>query len=358
VAERADLDLVVHLGDYIYEYGTAEYGEIRDYEPAHEILSLADYRTRYSQYRRDADLQECHRQHPMVAVWDDHEVADNAWAMGASNHSSSTEGPFADRMAAAYQCYAEWMPLREGAEGIVYRSLAFGELLHLVMLDTRIVGREQQLDSVMDPALDDPERQLLGATQEAWLEGELGNSAQWKLLGQQVMVAQLYLGENPLNLDQWDGYPAARGRLLDMIREHAPTNVVILTGDIHSSWAFEVAEDPFGPDYDPVSGSGAVAVELVTPSITSPGFPIDSATQFMQTHPHLKWGNLVDHGYVLLDVTPERLQASWWLVADVTIPEGGAESVAAAWSIADGSVHLTEDAAPAPPRDNPPPLAP
>lgn len=359
VAERADLDLVVHLGDYIYEYGTDEYGSVRPYEPANEILSLADYRARYSQYRRDADLLECHRQHPMVAVWDDHEVADDSYEAGAGNHDPATEGTFDERKANATRAYAEWMPFREGAEGVLYRSLAFGELVHLIMLDTRHAGRVAQVASAFDEeALADPSRQLLGADQEAWLAGELAKPGQWKLLGQQVMVAQIRLGANPLNLDQWDGYPAARQRLFDMLREHTPTNAVILTGDIHSSWAFEVADDPFGPDYDPASGAGAVAVEFVAPSVTSPGFPADTADDFMVTHPHLKWGNLVDHGYVVLDVTPERLQASWWIVADVESQAGGAETFVQAWSVNDGVVHLLADPTAADPVPDPPAPAP
>jgi len=359
VAERTDLDLVVHLGDYIYEYGSGEYGDIREYEPAHEILTLADYRARYSQYRRDPDLQECHRQHPMVAVWDDHEVADDAWAGGAENHTEASEGAFADRKAAARQAYVEWLPIREGAEGIVYRSFAFGDLVALIMLDTRNAGRDQQVPSAFDTeALEDPARQLLGAAQEAWLAEQLDHDAAWTLIGQQVMVAQLRLGENPLNLDQWDGYPAARQRLFDLLREHTPTDAVVLTGDIHSSWAFELADDPFGPDYDPSTGAGAVAVEFVAPSVTSPGFPADTADQFMTTHPHLKWGNLVDHGYVVLDVTQDRLQASWWLVDDVTSPEGGAERFAAAWSVVRGTVALLSDAEPAPPPAESPAPAP
>ena len=359
VAERADLDLVVHLGDYIYEYGSGEYGDVRPYEPTYEILSLEDYRARYSQYRRDADLQECHRQHPMVAVWDDHEYADNAWNGGAENHTEGGEGAFADRKNVAAQAYAEWLPHREGAAGIIYRSLAFGDLVQLIMLDTRIVGRQQQAASFDDvDIVDDPDRQLLGATQEAWLEGELGSTAQWKLLAQQVMVAQLRLGDTPLNVDQWDGYPAARQRLLDMIRQQSPTNTVVLTGDIHSSWAFELADDPFGPDYDPSTGAGAVAVEFVVPAVTSPGFPGNGIASFLETHPHLRWGNLVERGYVVLDVTTDRLQASWWQVADVSVTSGGNETFAAAWSVNDGTVALVEDIEPAAPRDDAPALAP
>jgi alkaline phosphatase D len=227
----------------------------------------------------------------------------------------------------------------------------------LIMLDTRNAGRDQQVASAFDTeALEDPARQLLGPAQEAWLAEQLDHDAAWTVIGQQVMVAQLRLGENPVNLDQWDGYPAARKRVFDLLREHTPTDVVVLTGDIHSSWAFELADDPFGADYDPSTGAGAVAVEFVAPSVTSPGFPADTADQFMTTHPHLKWGNLVDHGYVVLDVTADRLQASWWLVDDVTSPEGGAERFAAAWAVVRGTVALQSDAEPAtPPAESPAP---
>lgn len=358
IAARADLDFVVHLGDYIYEYGSGEYGDIRPYEPEHECLSLADYRQRYAQYRRDPDLQECHRQHPMIAVWDDHEIADNAWSDGAVNHMPTTEGSFAERKAAAEQAYAEWIPYREGMAGILYRTLAFGELVQLILLDTRNAARDQQLPSITDPSYDDDARQLLGATQEAWLAEQLAEPATWRLVGQQVMMAQLHVGENPINLDQWDGYPAARERFFAMVREHAPTNLAVLTGDIHSSWAFDLAEDPFGPDYDAATGEGSLAVEFVVPSITSPGFPSDTASVFMQSNPHLRWGNLVDHGYVVVDVTRARVQASWWLVDDITDPDAGKERFAAAWSLADGTSHLVEDAEAAEPIADAPAPAP
>lgn len=347
IGERADLELVIHLGDYIYEYGNGEYGELRTYEPATEIVMLADYRQRYAQYRRESALQECHRQHPMVVVWDDHESANNSWSGGAENHSSD-EGDWETRKAVAYQAFAEWLPIREGAEGIVYRSLAYGELLQIIMLDTRIIGRDEQ--PTVDE-IDDPARQLLGAEQEAWLEGELGTTAQWKLIAQQVMVAPLQLSEGvAFNLDQWDGYPAARQRFYDMIRD--VPGVVVLTGDIHSSWAFELNDDPFGGGGDPF------AVEFVGPSITSPGFPGNTAAAFMETHPHMRWGELVSHGYMLLDITPARIQCSWWFVDSVESETSGVESFASAWRVDAGSAVLTEDLSPAPPIDGAPELAP
>ena len=225
MAERADLDFVVHLGDYIYEYGNGEYGELRTYEPPTEIISLSDYRTRYAQYRREVQLQDCHRQHPMIVVWDDHETANNSYRDGAENHSMD-EGDWEQRKADAYQAFAEWLPIREGMPGIIYRALPYSDLLHLIMLDTRIVGREVQVPS--PDVADDPARHLLGPQQEMWLEGQLGQGGQWKLIGQQVMVAQLRAGEIPFNSDQWDGYPDAQQRFLDMIA--GVDDVVVITG--------------------------------------------------------------------------------------------------------------------------------
>ncbi|MCR9166494.1 MAG: alkaline phosphatase D family protein [Nannocystaceae bacterium] len=357
IAARADLDLVVHLGDYIYEYGDGEYGELRGYEPPTEIVSLQDYRARYAQYRRETDLQELHRQHPVVAVWDDHESADNAYRDGAGNHQEITEGEWEDRKAAAARVYAEWMPMREGDAAVIYRALPYGDLMHLVMLDTRVVGRDEQPDDVTDPdLLDDPDRELLGMEQEAWMMNEISSStAQWKIVGQQVVMAEVILGENPFNVDQWDGYRAARGRFYDMAE--AAGNVVVLTGDIHSSWAFDLARDPSG-SYDPADGTGSVGVEFVTPAVASPGFPFDAADALLSTNPHLRWTDLDQRGYVVVDVDTERVQASWWFVSDIESPSGGDESLGAVWSVADGSNHLVEDDDPAEPPANPPPLAP
>lgn len=357
VAERADLDLVIHLGDYIYEYGVGEYGDVRTYEPAHEIVTLDDYRTRYDQYRRDADLQELHRQHPVAAVWDDHESTNNSYKDGAQNHTPDTEGSWDERKAIAYQVYAEWMPLREGAAGIIYRALAYGDLVHLMLLDTRLIGRDAPPEDVTNPELlDDPSRQLLGAEQESWLSAELSAStAHWRLVGQQVVMSELLLGANPINPDQWDGYRAARQRFFDMAKE--ATNVVVLTGDIHSSWAFDLAEDPDG-DYSPGSGTGSVGVEFVVPGVTSPGLGFDAAAIVMAANPHLQWVELESRGYVVLDVDEARVQASWWFVADVTTPEGGEESLAAVWATYEGTNYVVEEAEAAPPLADPPPPAP
>lgn len=363
IAARADLDAVIHLGDYLYEYGTNQFGSVRPCEPSHEIVTLADYRTRHAQYKRDPDLQEAHRQHPFITVWDDHESANNAWKDGAQNHQSN-EGDWGARKAAAQRAYAEWMPIREQEGGRIWRKLAWGDLVDLVMLDTRLWGRTASLPGLAGPApAEVPGVTLLGDDQAAWLEEQItGSTARWKVLAQQVMVANLILMPGTVvNYDQWHGYPASRRRLLEFLRMRAAGDVVVLTGDIHSSWANELVFDPADrAAYDPDAGKNALAVEFVTPGITSPGLPpsFNQTVENARPHnPHLRWFDLVRQGYLVVDVTPARTQAAWFLFANVQGPIAG-EAFAAAWSVAIGNTRLAQDAEAAPAVAPAPPLAP
>jgi alkaline phosphatase D len=354
VAARNDLDAVIHLGDYIYEYATGDYGDVRAYEPGHEILTLADYRTRHSQYKRDPELQAAHRQHPFIVIYDDHETADNSYKDGAANHDPAAEGNWAERKAAALQAYFEWMPIRESADRRIFRKLAYGTLVDLLMLDTRLWARSKQ--ATTDPAgpvpPPDPSRTLLGDEQAAWLEQQLsGSTATWKLLGQQVMVGNLIIAPGALaNLDQWQGYPESRLRLINFLQGSAVRDVIVLTGDIHSSWANEIVIDPNDTaEYDPATGRGSVAVEFVTPAVTSPGLVgfegvIAMARPF---NPHIRWFDPTLRGYVILDITPERTQSAWFHFDDITRPTPGNESFASAWSVQAGSTRLVEESQPA-----------
>ena len=359
VAERPDLDAVIHLGDYIYEYGSGSYGDVRDYEPPHEIVTIEDYRLRHSQYKRDPDLQELHRQHPVIAIWDDHEVADNSWDEGALNHDPATEGSYADRKTAAQRAYSEWMPIRTSDPSKIWRKLAFGDLADLILLDTRLWARDVTTDVIAGPAPPlDPTRTLLGDDQAVWLEQQIGESAaRWKLIGQQVMITNLYLNADTLvNEDQWMGYPASRERLLNYLRTSAAEDVIILTGDIHTSWAAELAINPNDPvEYDPTTGDGAVGVEFVAPAITSPGLDmfesiVASAQPF---NPHVRYFNLTLQGYIILDVTHERTQAAWFLYDDITQPDTAMQTATAAWSVQTGQTRLMEDAEAAAPGQAP-----
>ncbi len=357
---RTELDAVLHLGDYIYEYADGGYAnpvmldQGRHVDPAHEIVSLEDYRTRYGLYRSDPDLQAVHQAHPFICVWDDHEITNNTWKEGAENHNPE-EGDFAARRLAAIQAFHEWLPIRPQAsleEGIIYRSFDFGDLASLIMLDTRLVGRDEQLSHDMNidtlrSRLASQTRTIMGEAQEQWLEQELARSAAagipWQLVGQQLLMGKLNVpqfadedfdpaqrdavlngrygmlrtrGQQglPYNLDAWDGYPANRRRALDAFASHA-ANVVVLAGDTHSSWAFNLAADDGAP----------VAVEIGTPSVTSPGFEnflplpeeqVVSAT--LQASPELVYMKPLGRGWVALEVTPAQVNASWHFVSSVT----------------------------------------
>ena len=353
-------DAVLHLGDYIYEYAQGGYANPlmlelgRNVQPENEIVSIEDYRMRYGLYRTDEDLQAAHQNHPFICVWDDHEITNNTWQTGAENHNEG-EGAFDARRRAAIQAYHEWLPIRgQGTleEGIIYRSFEFGDLATLIMLDTRLVGRDQQLSHEMNidtlrSRLADKQRSIMGATQEDWLASELQRSAQagkpWQIVGQQLLMGKLFppqvsdeeldptqreaiLGGRygmlrtrgrqglPLNLDAWDGYPENRSRTLQAFREHA-NNVVVLAGDTHSSWAFDLHADD----------NQIVAVEFGTPSVTSPGFEnflalpegrLEEAT--LQASPELKYMKANGRGWVELDVQRDKVRATWHFVSTIT----------------------------------------
>ncbi len=388
IAERADLDFVVHLGDYIYEYGSGDYGDVRPYEPSHEIVSLADYRQRHAQYKRDTDVQALHRQHALVAIWDDHEFANDAWSGGAANHTEGAEGMWTARVAAALQAYYEWMPVRRvdpNEPRRNNRSFVCGNLVELVMLEERLLARSQQLEGNtaigslsfrQTGAYTDASRQMLGSTEENWLATTLrGSTAQWKLVGQGVMFAQLKLtgasnadgGGVFANADQWDGYQPARNRIHDILQGGAGApalnDVVVLTGDIHSSWAADLTPDPNNADpaaggYDPSSGAGSRAVEFVATSVTSPALPKFGgllALELKAANPHIKYIDLTQRGYMLLDVDARRTVCEWWYVDRVTT-SGGGERFGAAYQVQAGSNRLALGAQTAS-RVNPPPLA-
>jgi alkaline phosphatase D len=365
VAERADIDLVLHLGDYIYEYADREYGELRGYDPPHEARTLDDYRRRYRHYRADADLQALHQQHPIVALWDDHEIADNAFTSGgggAFNHHP-WEGAFADRRAAATQAFHEYLPLRTASPEKIWRALSVGDLLDLRLVDARLWGRDPQVDLETDRA--DPSRQLLGADQERWLiDGVQASSARWQLLAQQPPFSPITVAPGeyaPYNLDQWDGYSGARRRLLEGIAGRE--NVVLLAGDIHSAWGMEVSADPFdAASYDPATGEGAVAVELVTSSVTTPtwaseGFAPRVEADLRAWNPHVRHLNFRQRGWLELTLRPEAVSADFHVVDGTDLLTGRA-SLDRSWVVQSGAPRL--ELAPGPGRSTRPvpPLAP
>lgn len=359
IARRADLDLVVHLGDYIYEYPSGLFGDVRPYDPPTETFTLDDYRRRYAQYRTDADVQAMHRQHPMAAVWDDHEFANNAWRDGTYGIPRAM---WRARAEAARRAWFEWMPARDTASARIYRRLSYGPLADLILLDTRYEGRDAQKPNET-PRLRDPARSILGQPQEQWLSARLAEGgAQWRVIGQQVIVSAR---PNDLNVDAWDGYPAARDRLYAALRAPNVGNPVVLTGDVHTSWAFDLAPDPRDPRrYDPRTGEGSLGVELVTPGVSAPSLlrmGLDEEMRMRRELPHLAFVDLTRRGWVLVDLTEARLQAVWYLLADGTVERNDpslAPTVAATLECRAGAKHLTRAREPDPPPADPPPLAP
>lgn len=346
IAERNDLDFVLHLGDYLYEYAQGEYANpllagLRDVVPSNEILTLTDYRLRHALYKSDPDLQEAHRQHPFICVWDDHEAANDAYKDGAENHNPEAgEGEWQVRRRQAIRAYNEYMPIRSRSafDDRIYRRFRLGDLADLLMLDTRLNGRDLQAAfktgesalPVTDPTISDPSRTLLGLDQEQWLERQLWQShhrgATWRILGQQVMMAQLSatFGTTIINPDQWDGYRPARERLYQFLTQNGIRNNVVLTGDIHSSWCNDLTSNPWDPTrYNPSTGAGVVGVEFVTPAVSSPG-PIPDpaqaavlAAQLRFVSPHMKYIDLYQRGYAVLDLTHERAQCEIYHVPTV-----------------------------------------
>jgi alkaline phosphatase D len=333
LARRNDLDAVLHLGDYFYEYENGKYGDgtklNRIPSPNKEILALADYRERHAQYKSDPDLQDVHRQHPFIAVWDDHEIANDSWSGGAENHGSD-EGAWMTRRAAAVRAYFEWMPVREDDQTRlprIYRTFSFGDLTDLIMLDTRLVGRDLQVERDDVKGLELSTRTILGAAQEAWLAAELAESTRagtlWQVLGQQVMfAAQRPVGQPAGNGDSWDGYRACRDRVFDSIEQARVNNLAVLTGDVHSSWAFDLPRRAYDA-YDAATGKGSVGVEIVGTSVTSPsniGSGPDGEKQIADlraARPHLHYVDGRYRGYVIVDLNRDRLQADYFAVKPV-----------------------------------------
>ncbi|WJT08638.1 alkaline phosphatase D family protein [Vibrio harveyi] len=375
--QTESFDVVLHLGDYIYEYGAGGYASEdaarlgREPSKGTECITLDDYRKRYAQYRQDQDLQALHAALPMIAVWDDHELANDAWKNGAENHQDN-EGSFVDRRAAAAAAWTEWLPVRENtfSNMLIYRQFSFGDLINLMMLDTRLVGRDQPLDyfSLNAPTMDaigglvaqsrSADRELLGTEQLAWLMNAFNSQdAKWNVLGQQVLMSRMELPSSvmlamfqlfnatdeqkmdallavnsaisnyladpssdtiklPYNLDAWDGYYVERERVYE-IAKASGGHFVCLAGDTHNAWTSELKDVSNNP----------VGVEFATSSVSSPGLeeylalePVAIA-QMEYTLPHLvselQWTDIKQRGFMRVTFTPEKAQSTWYMLSSV-----------------------------------------
>jgi alkaline phosphatase D len=322
IADRNDIDVVIHLGDYIYEYPIGGFGYDaalgRDHDPVNECLTLTDYRKRHAQTKMDEDSRKMLQQYPLIAIWDDHESANDAWTGGAENHNPATEGSWSSRLAAARQAYIEWMPVNKpdptGDPNRLYRQFKFGNLIRLDILDTRLQGRTEQL-AASNPLFNDTSRTILGADQRNWLFNDLNTStSRWNILGQQVMVSPLTVFGSVLNIDQWDGYPADRSRLFSNFDQNKAKNIVVLTGDIHSAWANDLPLAGYGV----LNRSKSAGVEFVCPSVTSPNpFSSISPSLVQLFNNHVRYIDLAYNGYTVIDVNKNRLQGDWNAVSTI-----------------------------------------
>lgn len=326
---RDELDLVCHLGDYIYEDGGRE-GRVRKHA-GEEILTLADYRIRHSQYRADPLLHRMHARCPWLVTWDDHEV-DNNYAGDVSEHAHVTPEELLLRRANAYQAYYEMMPLRprslpRGPDLRLYRHAPFGRLAEFFVLDTRQYRSDQPNGDVKSPlnaAALDPRNTLLGEEQRKWLQSRLiASRGTWNILAQQVMMGLVSFpnreGEPRVySMDQWPGYAQERRRLLEFLVERRVPNPVVLTGDIHSNWVNSLRMEDHRPE------TPIVATEFVGTSISSGG----NGTETVRGHDDLLAHNPgvlfhnAERGYVRCTVTPECWTSEFLVVDDVTKPGG------------------------------------
>ena len=352
-----DVDLILHLGDYLYEYHRGNYPALADavagrlIEPGHEMVALADYRLRYASYRSDPDLQRLHQLFPMIAMWDDHEFTNDAYKNGAQNHQPS-EGDWGDRKVAAERAYREWMPVRDRSDDTWWTSYKIGDLAEIQLTESRVSARSKQasfgqptgdeaeimrqLKDFAGTTLFDKDRTMLGAVQEQWLaERFRNNKTRWNIWAQQTIVgsliqppsmenwlpadAQPFVRERvqrgalaakagiPSNMDAWDGYPVARAKALSAA-QNSKADLIVLTGDTHDGWAFDLAHE-----------GKAAGVEFAGQSVTSPGLGDtfkgasgDTITNaLVAANPGLAWAESGNRGYMAVELTPDKAVSEW-----------------------------------------------
>ncbi|MFC7846288.1 alkaline phosphatase D family protein [Streptomyces sp. NPDC057382] len=330
---QEDVDAVFHLGDYLYEYGVNSAGGARRYTDRklpdvfnHEATTLADYRLRYALYKNDPDLQAAHAQHPFVVTWDDHETENNY--AGPYDEKGSPQDQFLVRRAAAYRAYWENQPLRadqlpQGPDARLYRRLTWGSLAQFDILDTRQYRSDQAYEDrphPPGPESDDPARTLTGDAQERWLlDGWRTSDALWNVMPQQVCFSQRKFDLTAparVSMDAWDGYRASRDRVMAGAKAAGIENWMVLTGDVHVGYAFDIKEDFDDP------ASKAVGTEFTCTSIASGGDgterPADWDT-YMKANPHMKYYD-GRRGYVRVELGRDEAQVDFRIVPAITTP--------------------------------------
>ena len=342
---RDEVDLVFHLGDYIYEYESGRNGKVRTHQGG-EIQTLSDYRIRYAQYRLDPLLHGMHAHCPWLVTWDDHEF-DNNWAGDVSEERGVDPQEFLLRKLNAFQAYYEMMPLRaqcrpRGAHMQLYRKTSFGRLAQLMVLDTRQYRTDQPNGDgrrLLNEAALSPNNTLLGSEQRAWLQHSLvGSEATWNVLAQQVMMGMVGFPNNRVpeelsySMDQWPGYAAERMQLVRFLEERRVPGPVVLTGDIHSNWVNELRVDDLRPDGD------VVATEFAVTSLSSGGNGTNvpaGLDKLKALNPCLQYHNH-ERGYLRCTVPPKQWVSDFVVVDDVLQP-GGSCSTRASFAVEAGS---------------------
>lgn len=374
MARDEAIDVVLHTGDYIYEYGDGEWGDDtaevigRPHDPPREIVTLDDYRRRHAQYKSDAGAKAMHAAHPFVAFWDDHETTNNPWKGGAGNHQPATEGDWAARRDASMRAYFEWMPIRDPAPGEprhrYWRTYAFGDLASLITLETRHTGRDQQpaypdfdnirtredRDRYVREVLGDPSRRMLSTEVEEHvrtsLEASIAQGQTWRLIGTASPMARLLLPDFvaagipedafppaaeymipngrwnlPWYSDTWDGYPVAREAFYQLARDAGARDLLVVTGDTHNFFASELRDE----------AGEAMGVEIGATGISSPGEFRDAGFApeiveridaiFAQGMNEVRWTESVHNGYVRIVLTHDAADVTFVGVDTVLLPE-------------------------------------
>ena len=343
LAAERDLDLVVCLGDYIYET-SGEDAPVRDDTtggPDGEVVTLDEYREKYALYHSDPNLLEVRRLHPLISIWDDHEVENN-YAGLTPESGANTSLPFPERRANGYRAFFEHMPRVRSRSDIdrIYGGLRLGRNVDLLLLDERQYRDDQPCGDMIGnadcPESFDPNRTLLGTAQRDWLERRLDRSdATWKVIGNQVMIMAIDVpAGHAVNPDQWDGYKAERERLMRFVADRGIENVSFVTGDIHTFFAGQVTPSGREPDVSSVPPAGAVATEFVAGSITSDGIPeqfgvnetsealadqLDEPT-IRANNPHIEYVDTSTKGYAVAEARPDELLVTYRGARSITEP--------------------------------------
>ena len=327
LADRNDVDAVVHLGDYIYEQGGGV--DDRQHDPFAEVWRLNDYRTRFSQYKLDNYLSRCHQLYPFIQIWDDHDIVVDAVSDTSLRHQAQY-GSYHVRRWAAVKAFREWNPVRDDSTNFIknWRKFSFGSTVDVFMVDDRLYERDRIPTSTSDTLYNSVYAKMLGQEQINWLINSVSQStAKWKIIANGLMFSQLQVAGTPLVLENWDGYSFERNKIFQLIKSQNIKNVIVYSGDFHCAFAINLSDNPYNfLNYNPLNGNGSLAVEFIPPSASSDNF--DEGNDFglgagnsalaenliKTSNTHVQYVDLTHHGFSILDLSNDRAQNEFWYV--------------------------------------------